>query len=92
MFCFSVRSQPQNQPFTGSESPSKVQKQESNVLGFPIKLEESSSPQEILKDLSVPLETIKSSKFVKAEATEFYEDFADFSVCFFKKFNYGISC
>lgn len=57
----SAWSQPQNQPFTGSESPSKVQKQQSNVLGFPIKLEEASSPQEILKDLSVPLETIKSS-------------------------------
>lgn len=82
LFCFSVRSQPQNQPFTGSESPSKVQKQQSNVLGFPIKLEEASSPQEILKDLSVPLETIKSSTFIKAEATEFYEDFADFVVFF----------
>lgn len=75
---FSVRSQPQNPPFAGSESSSEVQKQQSNVLE-----EEASSPQEILRDLSVPLETIKSSTFIKAEATEFYEDLAGFSLCFF---------
>ncbi|XP_075869611.1 ADP-ribosylation factor-binding protein GGA2-like [Nelusetta ayraudi] len=57
-----VGSQLQNNPFTGSESPLKLQEEpSSNILGFPAKSEETSSPQQILEKLYVPVETIKSS-------------------------------
>lgn len=56
-----VGSQLHDNPFTGSESPLKLREEPSNILGFPVKSEETSSPQQILEKLYVPVETIKSS-------------------------------
>ncbi|XP_008296602.1 ADP-ribosylation factor-binding protein GGA3-like [Stegastes partitus] len=56
-----VWSLPQNQQFTGSGSPSKLQKQPNEVSGTLVKLEESLCPPHLLKDIFVPVDTIKSS-------------------------------
>lgn len=65
----SIRSLPHNQQFTGSESTSEAQKQLNEVSGSPLKLEESSCPPQLLKNIFVQMETIKSSMFPKAETT-----------------------
>uniref|UniRef100_A0A8C4IBU3 ADP-ribosylation factor-binding protein GGA1 n=1 Tax=Dicentrarchus labrax TaxID=13489 RepID=A0A8C4IBU3_DICLA len=57
----SLRSLPHSEQFT--ESPSKTQKQFNKVSGSPVKLEESSCPSTVLKNVFVPMETIKPSHF-----------------------------
>ncbi|XP_060910671.1 ADP-ribosylation factor-binding protein GGA3-like isoform X1 [Labrus mixtus] len=52
---------PSNQQFPGSGSPSKVQKTINEVSGSPGKEEESVCPPHILKNIFVPVETIKPS-------------------------------
>ncbi|KAM9363511.1 ADP-ribosylation factor-binding protein GGA2-like [Symphorus nematophorus] len=54
-----IWSLPHSQQFT--ESPSNVQKQLSEVSGSPVKSEESSCPPQVLRNIFVPVETIKSS-------------------------------
>lgn len=58
-----------DRPFRSSqsESPSKPQKRFGEESGSPVKLEESSRPSEILKNIFVPLDTIKSSMFLRLE-------------------------
>ncbi|KAM6939482.1 ADP-ribosylation factor-binding protein GGA1-like [Xenentodon cancila] len=53
---------PRTQQFTESGSPSNSRKQPSEVSGSPLKLEESSSPLQSLKEIFVPLESIKPSQ------------------------------
>uniref|UniRef100_A0A3Q3EZ85 ADP-ribosylation factor-binding protein GGA3-like n=1 Tax=Labrus bergylta TaxID=56723 RepID=A0A3Q3EZ85_9LABR len=57
----SAVSLPSNQQFPGSGSPSKVQKTINEVSGSPGKKEESVCPPHILKNIFVPVETIKPS-------------------------------
>ncbi|XP_073331785.1 ADP-ribosylation factor-binding protein GGA1-like [Pagrus major] len=52
---------PHDQQFTGSESTFKAQKQLSEVPGSPVKLEENSFSPQVLKNIFVPMETIKPS-------------------------------
>lgn len=73
------RSQLQNDPFGGFKSPLQLQQQQSNTLGFAIKSEETSSPQQSLKHLHIPVETIKTSMFTQQEATADFKDAASFS-------------
>ncbi|XP_051242577.1 ADP-ribosylation factor-binding protein GGA3 [Dicentrarchus labrax] len=56
-----IWSLPHSEQFT--ESPSKTQKQFNKVSGSPVKLEESSCPSTVLKNVFVPMETIKPSHF-----------------------------
>uniref|UniRef100_A0A671TNM2 ADP-ribosylation factor-binding protein GGA3-like n=1 Tax=Sparus aurata TaxID=8175 RepID=A0A671TNM2_SPAAU len=60
-----VRSLPHDQQFTGSESTFKAQKQLGEVSGSPVKLEENSRSPQALKNIFVPMETIKPSMFPK---------------------------
>lgn len=56
-----IWSLPHNQRFTESGSLSEAHKQLGDVSGSPVKLEESSCPPQLLKNIFVPVETIKSS-------------------------------
>uniref|UniRef100_A0A8C9WZP9 ADP-ribosylation factor-binding protein GGA2-like n=1 Tax=Sander lucioperca TaxID=283035 RepID=A0A8C9WZP9_SANLU len=61
-FCnlfFSLKSFPYHQQFTESGSTSQSQKQLTEVSGSPVKLEESSFTPQLLKNIFVPMETIK---------------------------------
>ncbi|XP_022073874.2 ADP-ribosylation factor-binding protein GGA3-like [Acanthochromis polyacanthus] len=51
----------QNQQFTGLGSPSKSQKQPNEVSGSLVELEESLCSPQLLKNIFVPVDTIKSS-------------------------------
>ncbi|XP_070775413.1 ADP-ribosylation factor-binding protein GGA1-like [Enoplosus armatus] len=52
---------PHSQQFSGSGPLSKAQEQLNEVSGSPVKMEESSCPPQVLKNICVPMETIKSS-------------------------------
>lgn len=52
---------------TFSSVRSPPQSQLNKVLGSPVKLEESSCPQQVLNNIFVPMETIKSSMFLKPQ-------------------------
>lgn len=56
-----IWSLPHDQQFTGSESTFKAQKQLGEVSGSPVKLEENSRSPQALKNIFVPMETIKPS-------------------------------
>ncbi|XP_059189530.1 ADP-ribosylation factor-binding protein GGA2-like [Centropristis striata] len=56
-----IWSLPHNQQFTESGSQSKSQKHLNEGSGYPVKLEESSSLPPLLKNIFVPVETIKPS-------------------------------
>ncbi|XP_042340544.1 ADP-ribosylation factor-binding protein GGA3-like [Plectropomus leopardus] len=56
-----IWSLPHDGQFTESGLLSETQKQHNEVLGSPVKLEESSCPPLLLKNIFVPVETIKSS-------------------------------
>lgn len=84
LFClclsfYSFRCRLHDNPFTGSESPLKLREEPSNILGFPVKSEETSSPQQILEKLYVPVETVKSSMLRKIEAAAVFKDASTFS-------------
>uniref|UniRef100_A0A8C6KWH5 Golgi associated, gamma adaptin ear containing, ARF binding protein 2 n=1 Tax=Nothobranchius furzeri TaxID=105023 RepID=A0A8C6KWH5_NOTFU len=59
LFVCPVRSLPHLQQVTESGSPTTTQKPLNRVSGSPLKLEESSSSLQTLKDIFVPLETIR---------------------------------
>ncbi|XP_070712715.1 ADP-ribosylation factor-binding protein GGA1-like [Pempheris klunzingeri] len=56
-----VWSLPHSQSFAASGSPSKLQRPLNGVSGSPVKLEEHSCPPQLLKNIVVPMDTIKSS-------------------------------
>lgn len=65
-----IRSLPHNQQLTESESLYEMQEQLGGLSGSPVKLEPNFWPSEVLKNIFVPMETIKSSMFLKAVCME----------------------